>query len=168
MNGIIAAAFWTSTFFNPISPIYEGISARTVTPKSSVQISNTYFQNDHVGQEVGLSLSGKTQYGPLRPLFSGSITNRGGLWIGAGFENTLKIIDNLSASLTFMPGVYSQGGDKDLGGWLMFRSGIGMKYELSDIISISIDYDHRSSGDIWEYNPGMETIQIKFHNNFKF
>lgn len=168
MNGIIAAAFWTSTFFNPISPIYEGISTRTVTPKSSVQISNTYFQKDHVGQEVGFSFSGKTQYGPLKPLFSGSITNRGGIWVGAGFENTINIIDNLSTRLTFLPGLYSQGGDEDLGGWLMFRSGVGFTYAFSDITSVSVMYDHRSSGDIWKYNPGLETIQINFHNSFNF
>ena len=27
---------------------------------------------------------------------------------------------------------------------------------------ISLGYDHRSSGDIWEYNPGMETVKISF------
>ena len=168
MNGIIAAAFWTSTLLNPISPLYEGINEGAIEPEYVVQISSTYFQNEHVGQEVGLYFSGKTKYGPLKPLFSASITNRGGLWIGAGFENTLNIMDNFSTSLTFMPGVYSQGGDEDLGGWLMFRSGIGIKYDHSDMISISIMYDHRSSGDIWDYNPGMETIQVKFHNNFNF
>ena len=168
MNGIIAAAFWTSTFFNPISPIYEGISERTVTSKSTFQISNTYFQRDHVGHEVGLSFSGKTQYGPLRPLFSGSVTNRGGVWVGAGFENTLNLINNFSASLTFMPGIYSKGGEEDLGGWLMFRSGVGLTYEFSDVMSVSVMYDHRSSGDIWSYNPGLETIQIKFHNSLNF
>ena len=168
MNGIIAAAFWTSTFFNPISPLYEGLNERAVASETVVQIANTYFQKDHVGQEIGVSLSGRTQYGPLKPLFSASITNRGGLWIGAGFENKLKVINRLSASLTFMPGVYSQGGDEDLGGWLMFRSGVGLKYDLSNTTSVSVIYDHRSSGDIWDYNPGMETIQIKFHNYFNF
>ena len=168
MNGIIAVAFWTSTLFNPISPLYKGISERSITPEYAVQISNTYFQKDHIGQEIGFSLGGETQYGPLKPLFSTSITNRGGFWIGAGFENTLPIVDNLSASLTFMPGFYSQGGDEDLGGWLMFRSGVGLTYDFSDIISFSVIYDHRSSGDIWQYNPGLETIQIKFHNSFNF
>ena len=107
-------------------------------------------------------------YGPLKPIFSASLTDQNGFWIGAGFENQLRIIDNISATFSFMPGIYSQGQEEDLGGWLMFRSGIGLRYDYSDQMGISIIYDHRSSGDIWDYNPGMETMQIKLFKKHNF
>ena len=42
----------------------------------------------------------------------------------------------------------------------MFRSGIELEYEIHSDWKISFGYDHRSSGDLWDYNPGMETIKI--------
>ena len=55
--------------------------------------------------------------------------------------------------------------EEDLGGWIMFRSGIELEYTLNNDWKISIGYDHRSSGDIWEYNPGMETVKISIIRN---
>ncbi len=42
----------------------------------------------------------------------------------------------------------------------MFRSGVESEYTLGSEWNISIGYDHRSSGDIWKYNPALETLKI--------
>ena len=42
----------------------------------------------------------------------------------------------------------------------MFRSGIELEFKLDNLWNISFAYDHRSSGDIWKYNPGLETIKL--------
>ena len=168
MNGIIAAAFWASSLLNPVFPLYDGISQRPANPETVIQISNKYFQKNLSGQELGFYSTGSVYYGPLKPMFSASITDKGGFWMGAGFENDLVINETVSATFTFMPGVYARGDDENLGGWLMFRSGIGLKVKYSDEICLSVVLDHRSSGDIWEYNPGMETIQIKLHKKVNF
>ena len=58
--------------------------------------------------------------------------------------------------------------EEDLGGWIMFRSGIELEYSLNNDWKISIGYDHRSSGDIWEYNPGMETVENKYYKKLSY
>ena len=44
----------------------------------------------------------------------------------------------------------------------MFRSGLELECAIDSDWKLSLGYDHRSSGDIWDYNPGMETIKISF------
>ena len=166
MNGIIAAAFWTSAILNPDFPLFEGIGQREAIGEKSIQTSNVYFQRNISGQEIGFSLLSDKYFGPLQPVASASLTTRGGFWVGYGFENELAITNKMFLNFSFIPGLYSKGGEEDLGGWLMFRSGIGIKYKYSNAFSFSFVYDHRSSGDIWEYNPGMETLQLKFHRRY--
>ena len=84
-----------------------------------------------------------------------------------GFSNTLRLSDAYQVNLRFLPGVYSRGKDVDLGGWIMFRSEIGLEYHISDNWGVSVSFDHRSSGDIWPYNPGMETIQLSISKKIK-
>ena len=71
-----------------------------------------------------------------------------------------RLNDVLKFNFDFFPGIYLQNGEEDLGGWIMFRSGIELEYSINDDWNISLGYDHRSSGDLWNYNPGMETVKI--------
>jgi hypothetical protein len=48
----------------------------------------------------------------------------------------------------------------------MFRSGIEFGFTVNEEWNLGVSYDHRSSGDIWVYNPGMETLQIKIGRLF--
>ena len=57
-----------------------------------------------------------------------------------------------------MPGFYLKGDEVDLGGWIMFRSGVEIMLDVDEKYTLSFGFDHRSSGDIWKYNPGMETV----------
>ena len=72
----------------------------------------------------------------------------------------VKLNDAFNFNFDFFPGVYVKNNEEDLGGWIMFRSGIELEYSINTDWKISLGYDHRSSGDIWEYNPGMETIKL--------
>ena len=47
----------------------------------------------------------------------------------------------------------------------MFRSGIELEYQIGNFWKISVAYDHRSSGDIWKYNPGLETVRFSLSKN---
>ena len=90
------------------------------------------------------------------------ITDEGGLWLGSGFIRKINLIENIYINFDFFPGLYIQNDEENLGGWLMFRSGIELEYSINTDWNISIGYDHRSSGDLWEYNPGMETVRLSF------
>ena len=122
--------------------------------------SNVEFQNKIVGKEVQYSFYENKKFGPLQRGQSISITDQGGIWTGYGFVRKIKLKEMLYLNFDFFPGIYLKNGEEDLGGWLMFRSGIELEYTVNTDWSISLGYDHRSSGDIWEYNPGMETIKL--------
>ena len=102
----------------------------------------------------------KKKFGPLQRGRSISLTDQGGLWLGYGFIRKVELNDALNFNFDFFPGVYVKNNEEDLGGWIMFRSGIELEYSINTDWKISLGYDHRSSGDIWKYNPGMETFKI--------
>ena len=118
------------------------------------------FQDIIVGQEIQYSFYENRKFGPLQRGQSISVTDQGGLWIGYGFIRKAKLSEELYFNFDFFPGVYFKNGEEDLGGWLMFRSGLELEYGINRHWKISLGYDHRSSGDLWDYNPGMETIKI--------
>ena len=160
MNGVIAFAFWTSTLLSPETSLVDGLETIEAAGTNKLSYSQVWFQKEHIGSEIAFSTSTNYSFGPLQPIYSLSLTSHNGLWIGAGFSNTISLTDTLNAKFSFLPGIYSRGNDVDLGGWLMFKSGIGLEYEVKEKLAVTISFDHRSSGDIWAYNPGMETFQI--------
>ena len=164
MNGLLAAIFWTSAVINPQASVLTGMSEKPSATFRSIGFSSLEYQKDFVGTEIQLDLAHKFSNGPLQRVSSLSVTDQMGTWVGHGFYNEINIPDNFSIGFSFLPGVYHRGNEVDLGGWLMFRSGVQLNYNLSDRVSISICFDHRSSGDIWNFNPGLETWQIKFRS----
>ena len=72
----------------------------------------------------------------------------------------------ITTTVVTVAGIYLKNQEVNLGGWLMFRSGIELGYHLTKDLVIAVGYDHRSSGDIWKYNPGMETIQFSLMKVF--
>jgi hypothetical protein len=166
LNGVIAFAFWTSTLLNTEASLIDGLKTIDASGMNKLSYSQVWFQKEHIGSEIALSTAANYSLGPLQPMYSLSLTSRNGLWIGAGFSNTIRLTDTLNAKFSFLPGIYSRGDDVDLGGWLMFKSGIGLEYEVKEKLAFTISFDHRSSGDIWAYNPGMETFQISLSKKF--
>ena len=138
------------------------IKVNPVPVFDAVGYSRLEFQKNDIGQEVQILKSHKKTYAGMRSVSSISITDQGGLWFGHGFYNELRLNENLNIGLSFLPGIYARGKEVDLGGWLMFRAGVEFIIPVSLGSSISFSYDHRSSGDIWSYNPGLETWQIRF------
>ena len=161
MNGIIAAAFWASSLLS-VNLLQDDVFKKTSSlGRQTANLSLVQFQKETVGSELGYSYTAPISYGPFQPSYAVSITDQRGVWFGGGFSNIFMLSEKDFVSLSFIPGIYSEGNDEDLGGWLMFRSGIEFGRYLSESWIASVSYDHRSSGDLWVYNPGMETIQFR-------
>ena len=159
-GGVYAVLFSIATITSAENPVKNGFPKIITQPYEKITFSKVEFQDKIVGSELQYSYYFDRKYGPIQPGYSISITDQGGLWLGSGFIKKVKLNDKFNLNFDFFPGVYSQNNEVDLGGWLMFRSGIELEYQLGNIWKISIAYDHRSSGDIWEYNPGLETIKF--------
>jgi hypothetical protein len=161
LNGIIASIFLASSVLHPTYPLTNGLEARVANEQNKFFFSKVEFQKAIISSEVGISKSQNIAYGPWQPVSMISITENGGVWGGYGIQTQIQLPYQMIIGFSFLPGVYAQSKEVDLGGWLMFRSGIELERHLSELWTISICYDHRSSGDLWEYNPGMETWQIR-------
>ena len=165
-GGMYAVLFSISTLLSYENPIKNGFFESSVPSYAKYTVSSVEFQNKIVGQEVQYSFYENKKFGPLQRGRSISLTDQGGLWLGYGFIRKVELSNSFNLNFDFFPGVYLKNNEEDLGGWLMFRSGIEIEYYRSLEWMISIGYDHRSSGDIWEYNPGMETIKLSFSKLF--
>ena len=164
-GGIYAVLFSLSTIISYENPIRNGFPEGIAESYEKYTWSDVEFQEKIVGKEIQYSYYEEKKFGPLQRGRSVSITDQGGLWAGFGFIRKVKLNNALNFNLDFFPGIYVKNGEEDLGGWIMFRSGIELEYTLNNDWKISMGYDHRSSGDIWEYNPGMETVKISIIRN---
>ena len=161
-GGIYAVLFSISTVLSYENPIENGFPQSITKSYVKHSLSAIEFQNKIVGQEVQYSFYENRKFGPLQRGRSISLTDQGGLWFGYGFIRKVKLNNYFNFNFDFFPGLYLKGKEEDLGGWLMFRSGIELELFINRDWTISLGYDHRSSGDLWDYNPGMETIKISF------
>ena len=161
MNGALAALFLSSALLDPEVSILDNYGLSENIPFQTVGIGKLEFQKEWIGSDYQFTVADRRGYGPLQRTHSLSITDHYGLWVGTGFNNPIALNNRLLVRFSFLPGVYQQGGEVDLGGWLMFRSGVELEFSLSEVISLSVSYDHRSSGDLWPYNPGLESWQIR-------
>ena len=159
-GGIYAVLFSVSTILSYENPIENGFPKSITKSYIKNSLSAVEFQNKIVGQEVQYSFYESNKFGPLQRGRSISLTDQGGLWLGYGFVRKVELGYSLNLNFDFFPGVYLKNNEEDLGGWIMFRSGIELEYSINTDWKMSLGYDHRSSGDIWKYNPGMETIKI--------
>ena len=164
-GGIYAVLFSVSTILSFENPIKNGFPEGPAESYAKYSLSNVEFQNEIVGKEFQYSFYENKRFGPLQRGQSISVTDQGGIWVGYGFIRKVRLSNTFHFNFDFFPGVYLKNNEEDLGGWLMFRSGLEMEYTIDPRWRVSLCYDHRSSGDIWEYNPGMETIKISFIKN---
>ena len=164
---IYAVLFSIATITSAENPIRNGFPNVFTHPNEKMTSSMVEFQDQIIGSELQYSYYLNRKYGPVQPGYSVSITDKGGIWLGSGFIRKVNLNNVISFNFDFFPGIYVKNSEVDLGGWLMFRSGIELEYSINNYWKISLGYDHRSSGDLWEYNPGMETIKFSISKTTK-
>jgi len=167
LDGLYAVFFLVSTLISSENPLINGLKKTEAIGYNKVSFAKVEFQNKFVGNEIQYSYYIDHKLGPLQPTYSISITDAEGFWAGGGFIRKARITENLNFNFDFSPGIYLKNNEEDLGGWLMFRSGVELEYKVNHNWHISLGYDHRSSGDIWKYNPGMETLKFSISKNIK-
>ncbi|MSP83535.1 MAG: acyloxyacyl hydrolase [Alphaproteobacteria bacterium] len=61
---------------------------------------------------------------------------------------------------SFAVGGYVEGGGKDLGGILEFRSAIEIAYRLDNRARLGLAFDHISNASLYDENPGTESLVL--------
>lgn len=135
--------------------------AQNAAPRWAVSSGALLFQEETDGAELYLRRDFGVLLGPFQPSLGVSVGTGGATWIGAGIQYTLHGPLDLYLQGHVMPGVYFEGDGRDIGGALQFRSGIELGYEARSGLRIGLSYDHRSNADFQDYNPGLESLQLR-------
>ena len=140
-----------------------GCLARSqIQPRTAISAGQVIFQGQNLGEELYVRRDIGSKFGPFRLSYGLSATTKGSLWAGLGQTYTIPFAERDGyIQLHTMAGLYARGNGADLGGPLEFRSGIEIGYEADNGWRYGISFDHRSNADLFERNPGLETIQFR-------
>lgn len=101
-------------------------------------------------------------YAQIKPWVGAEATSDGALYGAGGI-----LIDIPVGSFVFTPslgaGLYSEGGGKELGSIIEFRSQLEVGYEFDNNSRFGVTYSHISNAGISETNPGTNLIVVYYH-----
>lgn len=100
----------------------------------------------------------KNVRGSIRPVLGLMASIRGSTYLYLGFDLDFIIKQRLVFSPNFSAGWYRQGGGKDLGFPLEFRSGIELGWRLSHCMRVGAHFFHISNAGMGRKNPGEESL----------
>lgn len=96
----------------------------------------------------------------FKPMAGFMATGEGSLFGYGGVLIDLYFGRRWAVTPSFAVGAYEEGGGKDLGGTLEFRSAIELGYRLDDRARIAIAFDHISNASLYDANPGTESVVV--------
>ena len=96
----------------------------------------------------------------VRPMVGGMATVCGAFYLYGGFGLDWVFCDHFLFSPNFAAGYYHQGGGKDLGYELEFRSGIEAAYIFCNQSRLGLHFYHISNASLRRKNPGEESLVL--------
>ena len=136
-----------------------GIGAQAETPAWTAALGH----NSSGSQEVFLAWRGAPVWQGFQPVVGGSLSSRREAWAGAGLAYTWRGSDSSTfVRAAVMPGLYSRGNGRDLGGPVMIRSSLEAGWSLRAGGELAIGLSHRSNAGIYAQNPGLDTLYISY------
>jgi len=98
----------------------------------------------------------------FKPWLGAEITTDGALYGAGGILYDWEFMENFYLVPSLGVGFYSDGGGKDLGHTIEFRTQIEFQYELEDNSRFSISYSHTSNASLADRNPGAEVLSVYY------
>jgi hypothetical protein len=99
----------------------------------------------------------------LKPWGGVEVTTDGSVWGGVGVLIDIVFFDDIVLTGSFAPGLWAEGGGKDLGHVIEFRSQVELGYEFGNRSRLSVAFSHISNADIDSTNPGTEVLNLYYH-----
>lgn len=98
----------------------------------------------------------------LRPWAGAEVTSDGGLYGGGGLFLDLEL-GPLAITPSFGAGLHRDGGGKQLGSSMEFRSTIEVAYRFENESRLGVAFGHISNGGLTTLNPGVEVVTVYWH-----
>ncbi len=95
----------------------------------------------------------------ISPVVGAMSTSKGSFYGYGGFELNIHL-DSFEVNPSFAAGGYIQGGGKNLGYPLEFRSGVRISYVLQNNHRIGLHFYHISNASFGNRNPGEESLLL--------
>lgn len=135
-----------------------------VPAQISLQYGETYFQEEVIGTEAYGIYDLPVTYGAFQPTVGASLTNENDFWIGAGGKWTTEGVTDspIFIELSLMPGLYFRGDGPYIGFPVQFRGALGAGWRFDNGNAISVFFDHRSNANASDWNPGIETLSLRY------
>jgi hypothetical protein len=118
-----------------------------------------------IGDETGLVESRfeyrfQKRYLVFSPTLGMMVFGDGSIYFLAGFNVFEQVGKHFTVIPNFAAGGFHNGGKKDLGGAIEFRSGIEIGYWIFDNLMAGVAFHHISNASIYRKNPGTETLSL--------
>lgn len=75
----------------------------------------------------------------------------------------ITFFDTVVLTGSFAPGLYEDGGGKNLGHTIEFRSQVELGYQFENRSRLSLAFSHISNGSLSDDNPGVELLNLYYH-----
>ncbi|MFE3838570.1 acyloxyacyl hydrolase [Pseudogemmobacter sonorensis] len=91
----------------------------------------------------------------------------GDAYLGAGLALRWRETERWFIEAGVMPGLFARSSSRnDLGGALHFRSFLGVGWRIDENSAISLAAIHKSNAHLESYNPGLNTLLLRWHRRF--
>ena len=107
----------------------------------------------------------KSFLGKLSPITGGFLTKKNSFYLYTGVQAEYNV-GFLKITPSFAPGYYNEGGGKDLGHPLEFKSEVQMSFDLGDSSQMGMSYNHISNASFGTKNPGANSYMFNFLKQF--
>ena len=93
------------------------------------------------------------------------ITADSATYFYTGIETNYSI-GSLNITPSFTPGWYTQGGGKDLGHPIEFKSEVQLSLDLTEGSNLGMSYNHVSNASLGDKNPGANSYMFNYLKRF--
>ncbi len=103
--------------------------------------------------------------GTLSPITGLMFTADNSAYLYTGVQAQYKI-GNLNIVPSFTPGYYNQGGGKDLGYPIEFKTELQLSFDILNNTELGFSYNHLSNASLGDKNPGANSYMFNFLKSF--
>ena len=106
-----------------------------------------------------------TIFGRISPVSGAMITADSATYFYTGIETNYSI-GSFNITPSFTPGWYTQGGGKDLGHPIEFKSEVQLSLDLTEGSNLGMSYNHVSNASLGDKNPGANSYMFNYLKRF--
>jgi hypothetical protein len=99
----------------------------------------------------------------LKPWGGVEVTTDGSVWGGIGVLMDITFFDSVVLTGSVAPGLYEDGGGKDLGSVFEIRSQVELGYQFENESRLAVSFSHTSNASVADDNPGTEVLNLYYH-----